>query len=101
MTVENEPVLKLHLSSIVHGCIRHSTSSEDPINWLNLLRALFKSLRGGKYDLSSKEFVPLLVPVLEALTKLLRSPHGVANRCLFVLVEPVDSPGLDSHELYP
>ncbi len=57
---ENEPVLQPHLNTIITSAMKHATEVKDSTNYFVLLRALFRSIGGGKFDLFFKEFLPLL-----------------------------------------
>jgi len=81
---ENEPVLQPHLATIITTSMKHATEVKDSINYFVLLRALFRSIGGGKFDLSFKEFLPLLPGLLEGLNRLQTSSHSQTMRELFV-----------------
>lgn len=81
---ENEPVLQPHLSTIIPAAMKHATEVKDSVNYFYLLRALFQSIGGGKFDLFFKEFLPLLPPLLEGLNRLQNSSHSQTMRELFV-----------------
>ena len=66
----NELVLQPHLTSIVKRCIRRTVEVKDPVNLLLLIRALFRRVAAGKFELLYKEFVSLLPGTLEALLRL-------------------------------
>jgi transformation/transcription domain-associated protein len=69
---DNEHVLRPHLNSIVSACMKSATeervtppphrsnSSQKPGNYYQLLKALFRSINGGKFDLLHKELIPSL-----------------------------------------
>ena len=64
---ENEPLLRPHLSTIVTQAMRHAAHAAQPSNYFSLLRALFKSIGGGKFEQLYKEFLPLLPTLLQGL----------------------------------
>jgi transformation/transcription domain-associated protein len=56
------------------SCLRYTTRVRSPFNYYLLLRALFRSIAGGKFEASYKEILPVLPLVLTELSKL----HGTA-----------------------
>jgi phosphatidylinositol kinase/protein kinase (PI-3 family) len=94
----NEPVLKPHLSTIVRGCLSYAAKCEDPGNYLQLLRALFKSLTNGKHEMQFemlyRDFMPLVEPLFDGLLDLYNGPQRVAYKdlitelCLTVPARP-------------
>ncbi|KAF6004270.1 hypothetical protein F1559_004571 [Cyanidiococcus yangmingshanensis] len=81
---DNEPVLKPHLGTIVRRCIQLAATASNPTNALQVLRALFKSLAGGRFDLLYREFVPLLYFLLHSLERLMQGPLGESNGLLLI-----------------
>ncbi|VDK37547.1 unnamed protein product [Taenia asiatica] len=79
---ENEHVMKLHLRKIVQGSMQHCLEAREPIAYLTLLRALFRSIGGGAHDKLYREFFPLLPEMLTTLNRLLRSAHRAHTRDL-------------------
>lgn len=51
---KNERMLRPHLQTIVLSCLRYTTRVKDPTNYYFLLRALFRSISGGKFETSYK-----------------------------------------------
>ncbi|ORX57551.1 hypothetical protein DM01DRAFT_1302758 [Hesseltinella vesiculosa] len=80
----NESVLQPYLSNLVMSCFKLSTKAKEHANYFLLLRALFKSIGGGRFELLYKEVSPLLQVVLENLNSLLTLAHKPAMRNLFV-----------------
>ncbi|KAG9303929.1 hypothetical protein G9A89_005839 [Geosiphon pyriformis] len=80
----NERVLHPHLSKIIMTSIKLSTKAEQPINYFLLLRALFRSIGGGRFEMLYKEVLPLLQVLLEGLNSLLSLTHKPRMRDLFV-----------------
>eukprot|EP00954_Amorphochlora_amoebiformis_P006916 539217-Amorphochlora_amoeboformis.AAC.1 len=51
---------------------------EHPTNYLSLLRFLFRSIGGGKFELLYKEFLPLLPELLQGLMHIqARGPQSI------------------------
>ncbi|KAI8099099.1 uncharacterized protein BX664DRAFT_310101 [Halteromyces radiatus] len=80
----NESILQPYLSNLVMSCFKLSAKAKEPANYFLLLRALFKSIGGGRFELLYKEVSPLLQVVLENLNSLLTLAHKPAMRNLFV-----------------
>nr|CDS25899.2 transformation:transcription domain associated [Hymenolepis microstoma] len=79
---DNEQVMKMHLRKIVQGSMQCCLEAREPIAYLSLLRALFRSIGGGAHDRLYKEFFPLLPEMLTTLNRLLRSAHRTHARDL-------------------
>ena len=80
---DNEPVLRSHLRSVITNCLRYSAEVKDPIRYFQLLRSLFKSIEGGKFEGLYKELQPLLPELLSSLIKLQHTADP-STRSLFV-----------------
>ncbi|KAH0562572.1 hypothetical protein GP486_002747 [Trichoglossum hirsutum] len=81
---QNEQVLLPHLSKIVVKSLQLSTTAEVPMNYFLLLRSLFRSIGGGKFEHLYKEILPLLEMLLEVLNNLLMSARKPQERDLYV-----------------
>lgn len=66
----NESALFPYLRTIIESCLKEATFTKHSDNYLLLLRALFRSISGGKYENFYKEVFPLLPGVLSALMRL-------------------------------
>ncbi|KAI9486745.1 MAG: hypothetical protein EXX96DRAFT_53394 [Benjaminiella poitrasii] len=80
----NEEVLQPYLANLVTSCFKLSSKAKEPANYFLLLRALFKSIGGGRFELLYKEIHPLLQFLLENLNSLLALAHRSEMRNLFV-----------------
>lgn len=58
--IENEPVLQPHLAYVITTSMKFAAEVKDPSNYFQLIRALFRSIGGGKFEYLYKEFLPLL-----------------------------------------
>lgn len=69
---ENEAVLQPCLVEIIMNCLKrqHDHPSNRSLNYFLLLRSLFRSIGGGRFDALYKEVLPLLPVILEELGKL-------------------------------
>ncbi|KAK3714099.1 transcription-associated protein 1 [Vermiconidia calcicola] len=73
----NEGVLLPHVREIITRSIELSVSAEEPINNFLLLRNLFRSIGGGRFEHLYKEILPLLEMLLEVLNiQLAAAPDG-------------------------
>nr|KAJ3422805.1 hypothetical protein HK105_006243 [Polyrhizophydium stewartii] len=80
----NEIVLRPHLATIIMSSLRMSAKAKDPLNYFSLLRSLFRSIGGGRFELLYQEVLPLLQVLLETLNALLASAHQPHMKELFV-----------------
>ena len=81
---QNEQVLHPHVTKIVTKCVQLSVTAEDPLNYFLLLRSLFRSIGGGRFELLYKEILPLLEMLLETFNHLLEGARKKAERDLYV-----------------
>ena len=81
---QNEQVLLPHVTNIVTKSIQLSTTAEEPMNYFYLLRSLFRSIGGGRFELLYKEILPLLEMLLEVLNNLLLAARKPQERDLYV-----------------
>lgn len=80
----NEGVLLPHVRELITRSIELSISAAEPTNYFLLLRSLFRSIGGGRFEHLYKEILPLLEMLLEVLnTQLAAAPDG-STRDLFV-----------------
>jgi hypothetical protein len=77
MYPENEPTLRPHLQTLIMTCFQHATDEADPshTSWhdnkhYTLLRQLFRTVSGGKFEQSYKEILPLLPTILNGLCRI-------------------------------
>lgn len=83
-SVQNEQVLHPHVTKIVTKCIEYSVTAEEPMNYFLLLRSLFRSIGGGRFELLYKEILPLLEMLLETFNNLLLAARKPQERDLYV-----------------
>lgn len=83
-SAQNEQVLLPHVLNIVTKSIELSTTAEEPMNYFLLLRSLFRSIGGGKFEHLYKQILPLLEMLLEVLNNLLLAARKPADRDLYV-----------------
>ena len=83
-SLQNESVLLPHVTDIVTQSIQLSTTAEEPMNYFYLLRSLFRSIGGGRFEHLYKEILPLLEMLLEVLNSLLTAARKTQERDLYV-----------------
>ncbi|ODV88694.1 hypothetical protein CANCADRAFT_52791 [Tortispora caseinolytica NRRL Y-17796] len=80
----NEDSLLPYLQKLIVSCMKLSTSAEEPLNYFILLRTLFRSIGGGRFEKLYKEVLPLLQTLLDSLNNLLLSSRIPQARDLYV-----------------
>lgn len=80
----NENVLKPHLSSVVNLCLSHATQNKESTNFYLTLRALFRSIHSGKFEILLKEFMGLIPLIIEKLMDLLKGSFKSPIRDLYI-----------------
>lgn len=83
-SAQNEQVLLPHVTKLVTKSIQLSTTAEEPMNYFYLLRSLFRSIGGGRFEALYKEILPLLEMLLEVLNNLLMAARKPQERHLYV-----------------
>ncbi|KAJ9663860.1 transcription-associated protein 1 [Neophaeococcomyces mojaviensis] len=83
-SAHNEQVLHPHVTKIVTQCVQLSVIAEKPIHYYILLRSLFRSIGGGRFELLYKEILPLLEMLLETFNHLLQGARDQHDRDLYV-----------------
>ncbi|KAJ3053641.1 hypothetical protein HK097_003754, partial [Rhizophlyctis rosea] len=79
-----EVVLRPHLGNIIMTSMKNSGRAVEPLNYFMLLRTLFRSIGGGRFELLYQEVLPFLQVLLESLNSLLAAAHEPRMRELFV-----------------
>ena len=74
---KNEPVLLPHLSNLIMTSLKLASQAAEPNSYYLLLRALFRSIGGGRFEILYKEVLPLLQVLLEQLNALLKAADKV------------------------
>ena len=80
----NETVLLPHVKHLVTKAIQLPNLAEEPMNYFYLLRSLFRSIGGGRFEQLYKEILPLLEMLLEVLNNLLFAARKTQERHLYV-----------------
>ncbi|KNC98645.1 histone acetyltransferase TRA1 [Spizellomyces punctatus DAOM BR117] len=81
---KNEAVLRPQIGNIIMTSMKLSTKAKESLNYFLLLRALFRSIGGGRFEMLYQEVLPLLQVLLEGLNGLLATAHQPHLRELFV-----------------
>ncbi|KAI8897674.1 hypothetical protein BC833DRAFT_539959 [Globomyces pollinis-pini] len=81
---QNEKVLQPHLAKIIMLSLKLSETAKEPLNYFLLLRNLFRSIGGGKFETLYQEVLPLLQVLLQSLNTLLSLAYKPQMRELFV-----------------
>lgn len=80
----NEAILQPHLANIIIQSMKLSAKAENSLSYYILMRALFRSIGGGRFELLYKEVLPLLQVLLECLNTLLQAARKQQEKELFV-----------------
>ncbi|KAJ3410576.1 hypothetical protein HDV05_003644 [Chytridiales sp. JEL 0842] len=81
---KNEAVLRPHVGTIILKSMKLSATAKEPLNYFLLLRSLFRSIGGGRFEALYQEVLPLLEVLLEGLNSLLATAHKQQMKELFV-----------------
>lgn len=81
---QNEQVLLPHVNKLVTESIRLSTTAEAPIHYFLLLRSLFRSIGGGRFEHLYHEILPLLEMLLDVLNDLIAAARNTQEQDLYV-----------------
>ncbi|GAB7342824.1 hypothetical protein MBLNU457_g0953t2 [Dothideomycetes sp. NU457] len=84
-SAQNEQVLLPHAVKLITKSIELSVHAGDPINYFLLLRSLFRSIGGGRFEHLYKEILPLLEMLLEVLNNLLISARKPNERDFYLM----------------
>ncbi|KIO23014.1 hypothetical protein M407DRAFT_215646, partial [Tulasnella calospora MUT 4182] len=72
----NETVLAPHLTRLIMDSFPLAAKAREPMSYYLLIRALFRSISGGKFDRVYNEILPLLQELLENLNRLIAQAEG-------------------------
>jgi len=79
----NESTLLPHLTHLIMQSLKLASEAVQPVHYYNLLRSLFRSIGGGRFETLYREVLPLLQVILEQLNTLLNAADP-SKRDLFV-----------------
>ncbi|EHA8588761.1 hypothetical protein COCNU_scaffold006566G000100 [Cocos nucifera] len=73
---ECERILQPHIPVMMEVCMKNATEVEKPLGYMQLLRSMFRSLSGPKFDSLLRDLIPSLQPCLNMLLSMLEGPTG-------------------------
>lgn len=89
---ENEKTLRPWLKSLITSCLKCAHECRISVNYLFVLRYLFMTISGGKFDQSYSEILPLFPLLLNSFNKLLcRTDHLIVQNVLLELCLTIPS----------
>ena len=100
---KNEVVLGPPLQKLIMGSFTHAAKAADPTTYYHILRALFRSIGGGRFEALYKEVLPILQEMLDTLAYLLKHATEESQKDLFTeltLTVPVRLTNLLPHLQY-
>lgn len=80
----NENVILPHLNYLILESLNLATKAEEPIIYSYLVRTLFRSISGGRFEILYKEIMPILPVLLESLNKLIANSRRPYERDIYV-----------------
>lgn len=80
----NESVILPHLNHLILESLLLATKAEEPIVYSYLVRILFRSISGGRFESLYKEIMPILPVLLESLNKLIANSSRPYERDIYV-----------------
>lgn len=80
----NENVILPHLNYLILESLKLATKAEEPILYSYLVRTLFRSISGGRFENLYKEIMPILPVLLESLNKLIANCRRPYERDIYV-----------------
>ncbi|WPK23814.1 hypothetical protein PUMCH_001060 [Australozyma saopauloensis] len=99
----NESVILPHVNFLILESLKLITKAEEPILYAYIVRTLFRSISGGRFESLYKEILPILPVVLASLNKLIANSQRSYERDFYVelcLVVPVRLSALVPHLKY-
>ena len=78
---ENEKVLLSRLKCLILQCLRLGSKAQYILNYILALRAVFRSVSGGKFEHSYREIASILPDILDGLDMMLRRSSSDNIRC--------------------
>ncbi|PSK39382.1 hypothetical protein C7M61_001993 [Candidozyma pseudohaemuli] len=80
----NESVILPHLNHLILESLRLATKTDEPILYSYLIRTLFRSINGGRFENLYKEIMPILPVLLESLNRLIVNSRRPFERDIYV-----------------
>ncbi|XP_074572437.1 uncharacterized protein LOC141828947 isoform X1 [Curcuma longa] len=81
---DSEHILQPHIPPIIEVCMKNATEVDKPLGYMHLLRYIFRSMNGAKFDTLLRDLIPSLQPCLNMLLLMLEGPTGEDMRDLIL-----------------
>ncbi|SCW01236.1 LAFE_0D08130g1_1 [Lachancea fermentati] len=82
--VTNEIVLLPHLNDLILDSLKYSTTAKEPLVYLYLIRTLFRSIGGGRFENLYRSIKPILQVLLQSLNRMILTARRPHERDLYV-----------------
>ncbi|KAG0682333.1 transcription-associated protein 1 [Kluyveromyces marxianus] len=82
--ITNEAVLLPHLNDLILNSLKYSTKAEEPLVYFYLIRTLFRSIGGGRFENLYRSIKPILQTLLQSLNKMIQTACRPHERDLYV-----------------
>lgn len=82
--ITNEAVLLPHLNNLILDSLKYSTEAEEPLVYFYLIRTLFRSIGGGRFENLYRSIKPILQTLLQSLNKMIQTACRPHERDLYV-----------------
>ncbi|ODV96782.1 hypothetical protein PACTADRAFT_39977 [Pachysolen tannophilus NRRL Y-2460] len=80
----NESVIVPHLNELILDSLKLTTTAKEPLDYFYLIRTLFRSIAGGRFENLYKEIMPLLQVFLESLSRMIETARRPHERDIYV-----------------
>ncbi|ODQ81952.1 hypothetical protein BABINDRAFT_160169 [Babjeviella inositovora NRRL Y-12698] len=80
----NEAVILPHLNDLILQSLQLTTTAKQPMVYFYLIRTLFRSIGGGRFEHLYKEIMPLLQVLLETLNRMIQTARHPQERDIYV-----------------
>lgn len=80
----NETVLLPHLNDLILDSIKYSTTAHEPLVYFYLIRTLFRSIGGGRFENLYRSIKPILQVLLQSLNRMILTARRPHERDLYV-----------------
>ena len=80
----NELVLLPHFNDLILDSLKYATTAEEPLVYFYLIRTLFRSIGGGRFENLYRSIKPILQVLLQALNEMILTARRPHERELYV-----------------
>ncbi|CAB4253773.1 histone acetyltransferase TRA1 [Maudiozyma barnettii] len=80
----NELVLLPHLNDLILDSLKYSTTTKEPLVYFYLIRTLFRSIGGGRFENLYRSIKPILQVLLQSLNEMIPTARYPHERELYV-----------------